>query len=389
VVESDEDIHTANERRLTELIGKDIGGKLHTGRSRNDQCATDLRLWCKRELRSVAARILEFQQVLLQRSEEAGNAYLPGYTHMQRAQPVLLAHHLLAHAWTFARDVDRLLATIERLDVSPLGAGALAGSSLPLDPAFTASQLGFARPFENSLDAVSDRDHVAEALFDLALIGIHLSRIGEEWVLWTSEEFGFARLDDAYATGSSMLPQKKNPDIAELARGKSGRLIGNLTGLLTTLKGLPLAYNRDLQEDKEPLFDAVDQVRLALGALSGMVSTATFVLDRMAEAADSPTSAATDLAEWLVQRGTPFREAHAIVGALVRRTLAGDGGLAELVAADPNLGPEAAALVAPGVSVRRRTTPGGAGPEPVARQMERFRSHLERDRARVHVAPVR
>jgi len=385
---SDEDIHTAIERRVTEIAGP-AGGKLHTGRSRNDQCATDLRLWCKRELRSVAARILEFQQVLLQRAEEAGNAYLPGYTHMQRAQPVLLAHHLLAHAWTFARDVDRLLATIERLDVSPLGAGALAGSSLPLDPAFTAAQLGFARPFENSLDAVSDRDHVAEALFDLALIGIHLSRIGEEWVLWTSEEFGFARLDDAYATGSSMLPQKKNPDIAELARGKSGRLIGNLTGLLTTLKGLPLAYNRDLQEDKEPLFDAVDQVRLALGALSGMVSTATFVLDRMAEAADSPTSAATDLAEWLVQRGTPFREAHAIVGALVRRTLAGDGDLAELVAADPNLGPEGAALVAPGVSVRRRTTPGGAGPEPVARQMERFRSHLERDRARVHVAPVR
>jgi len=385
---SDEDIHTAIERRVTEIAGP-AGGKLHTGRSRNDQCATDLRLWCKRELRSVAARILEFQQVLLQRAEEAGNAYLPGYTHMQRAQPVLLAHHLLAHAWTFARDVDRLLATIERLDVSPLGAGALAGSSLPLDPAFTAAQLGFARLFENSLDAVSDRDHVAEALFDLALIGIHLSRIGEEWVLWTSEEFGFARLDDAYATGSSMLPQKKNPDIAELARCKSGRLIGNLTGLLTTLKGLPLAYNRDLQEDKEPLFDAVDQVRLALGALSGMVSTATFVLDRMAEAADSPASAATDLAEWLVQRGTPFREAHAIVGALVRRTLAGDGGLAELVAADPNLGPEAAVLVAPGVSVRRRTTPGGAGPEPVARQMERFRSHLERDRARVHVAPVR
>ena len=385
---SDEDIHTAIERRVTEIAGP-AGGKLHTGRSRNDQCATDLRLWCKRELRAVAARILGFQQVLLQRAEEAGEAYLPGYTHLQRAQPVLLAHHLLAHAWTFARDVDRLLATIERLDVSPLGAGALAGSSLPLDPAFTATQLGFARPFENSLDAVSDRDHVAEALFDLALIGIHLSRIGEEWVLWTSEEFGFARLDDAYSTGSSMLPQKKNPDIAELARGKSGRLIGNLTGLLTTLKGLPLAYNRDLQEDKEPLFDAVDQVRLALGALSGMVSTATFALDRMAEAADSPTSAATDLAEWLVERGTPFREAHAIVGALVRRTLAGDGGLAALVAADPNLGPEAAALVAPGVSVRRRTTPGGAGPEPVAIQLERFRAHLERDHARVHGAPVR
>ena len=196
------------------------------------------------------------------RAVAAGDTYLPGYTHLQRAQPVLLAHHLLAHGWALARDVDRLLATVERLDVSPLGAGALAGSSLPIDPAATAAELGFAAPFDNSLDAVSDRDFVAEALFDLALIGVHLSRIGEEWVLWTSEEFGFARLDDAYATGSSMLPQKKNPDIAELARGKAGRLIGNLTGLLATLKGLPLAYNRDLQEDKEPLFDSVDQVTL-------------------------------------------------------------------------------------------------------------------------------
>ncbi|MGE0309677.1 MAG: argininosuccinate lyase, partial [Acidimicrobiia bacterium] len=233
-VASDEDIHTAIERRVTELAGA-AGAKLHTGRSRNDQCATDLRLWCKRELRHVAQRLVALQQVLLRRAEEAGDSYLPGYTHMQRAQPILLAHHLLAHGWALARDVDRLLATIERLDVSPLGAGALAGSSLPLDPHGTALDLGFARAFENSLDAVSDRDHVAEALFDLALIGVHLSRIGEEIVLWTTEEFGFARLDDAYATGSSMLPQKKNPDIAELARGKSGRLIGNLTGLMATL----------------------------------------------------------------------------------------------------------------------------------------------------------
>ena len=227
---------------------------------------------------------------------------------------MLLAHQLLAHGWALARDVDRLLATVERLDVSPLGAGALAGTSLPIDPAWTAAELGFARAFDNSLDAVSDRDFVAEALFDLALIGVHLSRIGEEWVLWTTEEFGFARLDDAYATGSSMLPQKKNPDIAELARGKSGRLIGNLTGLLTTLKGLPLAYNRDLQEDKEPLFDSVDQVTLAATALAGMIATATFVPERMQAAADAETSAATDLAEWLVRGGTPFREAHAIVG---------------------------------------------------------------------------
>ena len=380
---SDEDIHTAVERRVTELSG-DAGAKLHTGRSRNDQCATDTRLWTKRALRDVASRIVGLQLVLLARAEAAGDTYLPGYTHLQRAQPVLLAHHFLAHAWTFARDVDRLLATLERMDVSPLGAGALAGSSLPLDPAYSASLLGFARVFDNSLDAVSDRDYIAESLFNLALIGTHLSRLGEEWVLWTSEEFGFARLDDGYATGSSMLPQKKNPDIAELARGKSGRLIGNLTGLLTTLKGLPLAYNRDLQEDKEPLFDSVDQVSLALSALSGMIATATIVAPKMQAAADSPTSSATDLAEWLVAGGTPFRQAHAIVGAVVRASLEdGAAPLADLVAQHPNLGSDAAALVAPGVSVRRRTTPGGAGPGPVAVQMANFKLRLAADQARV------
>src|SRR3954468_22567029 len=315
-VVSDEDIHTAVERRVTELAGA-AGAKLHTARSRNDQVATDLRLWCKRELAAVADAVAELQQVLLVRAEEAGDLCLPGYTHLQRAQPVLLAHHLLAHGWALARDVDRLLAPVARLDVSPRGAGAGAGSSLPLDPAGTAADLGFARAFENSLDAVSDRDFVAEALFDLALLGVHLSRVGEEWVLWTSEEFGFATLDDAHATGSSMLPQKKNPDIAELARGKSGRLIGHLTGVLATLKGLPLAYNRDLQEDKEPLFDAVDQVSLALSALTGMVDAATFHPERMAAAADAPGLVATDLAEFLVAAGTPFRQAHALVGALV------------------------------------------------------------------------
>jgi argininosuccinate lyase len=383
-VPSDEDIHTAVERRVTELAGP-AGAKLHTGRSRNDQVATDLRLWCKRELRSVAGRILELQAVLAARAAGAGDAALPGYTHLQRAQPVLLAHHLLAHGWALARDVDRLLATIARLDVSPLGAGALAGSSLPLDPHGTAVDLGFAATFDNSLDAVSDRDFVAEALFDLALVGVHLSRIGEEWVLWTSEELGFARLDDAYATGSSMLPQKKNPDIAELARGKTGRLVGHVAGFLTTLKGLPLAYNRDLQEDKEPLFDAVDQVSLALGALAGMIATATFDTDRMAAAASSATMAATDLAEWLVAGGTPFREAHAVVGALVRASLEpGAPSLADLVGADERLGAEAAALVAPGVAVTRRTTAGGGGPDPVARQLERFRHRLDADRARLH-----
>jgi argininosuccinate lyase len=296
---------------------------------------------------------------------------------------VLLAHHLLAHGWALARDLDRLADALERLDVSPLGAGALAGSSLPLDPSFTASELGFAAVFDNSLDAVSDRDFVAEALFDLALIAVHLSRIGEEWVLWTSEELGFARLDDAYSTGSSMLPQKKNPDIAELARGKAGRVIGDLTGLLVTLKGLPLAYNRDLQEDKEPLFDAVDQVRLALGALTGMIATATFRADRMQAAADEPLLAATDLAEWLVERGMPFRDAHAVVGTLVRRSLDGDGSLAALVEADPALGPEAAALVAPGVAVSRRTTAGGAGPRALGPQLERFRGELATGRGRL------
>ena len=233
---------------------------------------------------------------------------------------------------------SRLLDTIDRLDVSPLGAGALAGSSLPLDPVGNAADLGFAKAFDNSLDAVSDRDFVAEAVFDLAMVGIHLARIGEEWVLWTSGEFGFARLDDGYATGSSMLPQKKNPDIAELARGKSGRLIGNLTGLLATLKGLPMAYNRDLQEDKEPLFDSVEQVTLAVAALTGMIATATFDTERMQAAADEETMAATDLAEYLVRGGMPFREAHAVVGAHVQACLAGKGSLAELVAADPRSG---------------------------------------------------
>jgi argininosuccinate lyase len=379
---SDEDIHTAVERRVTELAGP-AGAKLHTGRSRNDQVATDLRLYAKRALTAVAVRIGELQEVLLGRAEGAGDLYLPGYTHLQRAQPVMLAHHLLAHGWALARDVDRLVDCRRRLDVSPLGAGALAGSSLPLSPEATAADLGFAKVFENSLDAVSDRDFVAEALFALALLGVHLSRMGEEVVLWSSEEFGFARLDDAYATGSSMLPQKKNPDIAELARGKAGRLIGDLTGFLATLKGLPLAYNRDLQEDKEPLFDAIDQVTLALGALAGLYETLRFEGEAMRAAADAPTSSATDLAEHLVGQGTPFRDAHAIVGALVRQHLDDGTDLAELVRAHPQLGEAGVALLGAGVAVTRRTTRGGAGPGPVHDQLERFRAHLDEDAARV------
>jgi argininosuccinate lyase len=381
-LDGDEDIHTAIERRVTELAGP-TGAKLHTGRSRNDQAATGVRRWMKRELQSIAQRIVDLQSVLLDRARAAGDTYLPGYTHMQRAQPVLLAHHLLAHGWALGRDVERILDALERIDVSPLGAGAVAGSSLPLDPDFTAKELGFAARFENSMDAVGSRDHVAEALFALALVAIDLSRIGEEFVLWTTEEFGFARLDDAYATGSSMLPQKKNPDIAELARGKAGRLIGNLTGFLATMKGLPLTYNRDYQEDKEPLFDSVDQVRLGLGAVTGMIATATWVPERMRAAADAESSSATDLAEWLVQRGTPFREAHAIVGNLVRRSVGGEGSLRALVEADPALGPDAATLVAPGVAVKRRVTAGGAGPDAVAVQLERFAAHVVRLRSAV------
>ena len=382
---SDEDVHTAVERRVTELAG-DAGAKLHTGRSRNDQVATDLRLWCKQALLDVAGAALGLQEVLLAQAGEAGDAYLPGYTHLQRAQPVLLAHHLLAHLWALSRDVDRLLDCRRRLDVSPLGAGALAGTSLPLDPDATAADLGFAARFENSLDVTSDRDFVAEALFCLALLGVHLSRLGEEVVLWSSEEFGFLRLDDAYATGSSMLPQKKNPDIAELARGKAGRLIGHLTGFLATLKGLPLAYNRDLQEGSEPLFDAVDQVGLGLGALAGLVQTATFDLDRMRAAADDPAAAAVDLAEHLVRAGTPFRTAHAVVGGLVRAAMDGGRPLADLVAAHPDLGPEAAALLRPGTPVTNRTSPGSAGPAAVAVQLQRAGKRLTADRQRLRAA---
>ncbi|MFM8857127.1 MAG: argininosuccinate lyase [Actinomycetota bacterium] len=376
---SDEDIHTAIERRVTELAGP-AGAKLHTGRSRNDQSVTGLRLWCKRRINDIAARIIALQEVLLDRARWAleEDVYLPGYTHLQRAQPISLAHHFLAHAWAFGRDLERLWQTLERLDVSVLGAGALAGSSLPLDPDFTAHHMGFPRRFDNSLDAVSDRDFVAELLFDIALIGTHLSRLGEEWVLWTTEEFGFAVLDDAYSTGSSMLPQKKNADIAELSRGKTGRLIGNLTGLLVVLKGLPLAYNRDLQEDKEPLFDSVGQVMLGLAAVTGMIATAQLNAGVMKGAADAPVLAATDLAEHLVRSGMPFRRAHAVVGSIVRRSLAGEGALIDLVRAEPLLGDEAAELCGPGVAVRNRTTPGGAGQGPVAVQIETFQGSLSR-----------
>lgn len=382
---SDEDIHTAIERRVTELVGP-TGGKLHTGRSRNDQVATALRHHLKGELGVIAGRVVELVEVLVARADETGTgddaAYLPGYTHLQQAQPVLLAHHLMAHGWALMRDLDRLAECRARVDVSPLGAGALAGSSLPLDPHLTSTEAGFSAHFENSLDATSDRDFVAESLFALTMIGLHLSRMGEEIVLWSSAEFGFVVLDDRYATGSSMLPQKKNPDIAELARGKAGRLIGNLTGFLATMKSLPLAYNRDLQEDKEPLFDALDTVRLGLGAVSGMYRTLTFDRARMAAAADNPYGAATDLAELLVGDGMPFREAHAVVGELVRNSIVAEVPLVDLVAADTRLGERGVALLAPGASVRNRRSPGSAGPDAVVEQRRRLAERLESERGR-------
>ena len=381
---SDEDIHTAVERRVTELT--EAGAKLHTGRSRNDQVATDLRLWTRSALTDVTGAVLALQETVLDRAAEVGDAHLPGYTHLQQAQPVGLAHHLMAWFWMLARDVDRLVEARRRTDVSVLGAGALAGSSLPLDPARTAAELEFAALFENSLDAVADRDFVADALYALALTGVHLSRIGEELILWASTEFGFVELDDAFSTGSSMMPQKKNPDIAELARGKAGRLIGGLTGFLATMKGLPLTYNKDLQEDKEPLFDGVDTVRLTTVALDGMIGTLRFRTDRMAAAADSPYAAATDLAEYLVGRGMPFRDAHAVIGELVRRSLDGEASLPTLVADDERLGPEAAALLAPGVSAGNRVTHGAGGPDAVAAQLVRARSRLDEDRTRTGAA---
>jgi argininosuccinate lyase len=369
---TDEDIHTAVERRATELAP--AAAKMHTGRSRNDQVATDVRLVCRAEIDDITAALLGLIGTLARRAREAldDGIYLPGYTHLQQAQPVSLAHHLAAFCWMLLRDVDRLTEARRRLNVSVLGAGALAGSSLPLDPALTADELGFDAVFDNSLDAVADRDFVADTLYALTMTGVHLSRLGEELILWASAEFGFVTLDDGFSTGSSMMPQKKNPDIAELARGKAGRLVGHLTGFLTTQKGLPLTYNKDLQEDKEPLFDACDTVRLTVIALDGMIDTLGFVSERMRSGADSPYSAATDLAEFLVERGMPFRSAHAVVGGLVRSALAGEGSLGELVSAHPDLGAEAAQILEPGVGYARRRTHGAGGPDAVASQLERL-----------------
>ena len=373
VVAEDEDVHSALERGLIEIVGADVGGRIRAGRSRNDQIATLLRMYGRDNARVVAALILDLVQALVHQAESAGTAVMPGRTHLQHAQPVLLAHHLQAHCWALLRDVDRLVDWDRRADVSAYGSGALAGTSLGLDPQAVAQRLGFTTSAANSIDATSARDFAAEMLFVLSMTAVDVSRLAEEIIVWTTREFGFATLDDSWATGSSIMPQKKNPDVAELARGKAGRLIGDLTGLLATLKGLPLAYNRDLQEDKEPLFDAVDQLQLLLPALTGCVATLTFHTDRMAQLAPQGFALATDVAEWLVRQSVPFREAHDIAGACVRLCEQKGCELSDLSADDfagvsPHLTAEVTSVLTAAGSVAARSARGGTAPTQVAQQ---------------------
>ncbi|MHB1251565.1 MAG: argininosuccinate lyase [Acidimicrobiales bacterium] len=371
---TDEDIHMAIERRATEIAGE-VGARIHTSRSRNDQVATTLRLFTRDALGQLSNSVLDLVSALGEVGAKTPDAFLPGYTHLQRAQPVLLTHHLNAHAWALLRDVDRFLDTRERVDVSPLGAGAIAGTSLNIDPEFSAAALGFHETFANSMDAVSDRDFVVETLFDIALLGVHLSRMGEELVLWTSAEFSFAQLGDAFTTGSSMLPQKKNSDVAELARGKSGRLVGNLTSLLVTLKGLPLSYNRDLQEDKEPLFDSLRTAHLVLKSLAGAYRSLTFNVAVAGEAANDASLVAIDIAEQLVSENMPFRQAHEIVGRLVGEAVERGISLREVIAGNESF-VRFSHLFDEGTALRRRLSPGGAGPIPAQRQEERLQARI-------------
>ena len=382
---TDEDVHTALERGLLERAGS-LGGKLRAGRSRNDQVATDLRLYLRDHARLVAARLTELETALIDQAERHLGTPAPGMTHLQHAQPVLLAHQLLAHVQAFARDWGRLRDWDSRAAVCPLGAGALAGSSLPLDPGAVAAELGFAAAFGNSIDAVSDRDFAAEFCFAAALLGVHLSRLGEEVVLWSSHVFGWTEIDDAYATGSSIMPQKKNPDVAELARAKAGRLIGGLTGLLATLKGLPLAYDRDLQEDKEPVFDAVDTLLLVLPAMAGLIGTLRFNSERIAGGAAAGYALATDLAELLVRRGVAFREAHEIVGHLVVWCQVHDCELADVGDADlarisAQLTPDVREVLATAGAIAARQAPGGTAPARVAEQLTRLRAAVQEQAA--------
>jgi len=372
---ADEDVHTALERGLIDRAGTELGGKLRAGRSRNDQVATLFRMWLRDAARRVASGVLDVVDALAAQSSSNFGAVMPGRTHLQSAQPVLLAHHLLAHAHALLRDVDRLHDWDKRTAFSPYGSGALAGSSLGLDPAKVAADLGFSAPVENSIDGTASRDFAAEIAFVLAMISVNLSRVAEEIIIWTTAEFRFAVLDDAWSTGSSIMPQKKNPDVAELARGKSGRLIGNLAGLLATLKAQPLAYNRDLQEDKEPLFDSVEQLELLLPAFAGMVATLRFDVDRMASLAPAGFTLATDIAEWLVRQGVPFRVAHEAAGACVRAAESRGVGLEDLTddefaAISPALTPDVRAVLTVEGSIASRNAQGGTAPERVREQLD-------------------
>jgi len=371
--DADEDVHGALEAALIAEVGPELGGRLRAGRSRNDQIATLIRLFLLEHGRRIAGLVIDLVDALAAQAERHPDAVMPGRTHLQHAQPVLLAHHLLAHAWPLVRDLERIRDWAVRASASPYGAGALAGGALGLDPRLVAAQLGLGAPTENSIDATASRDVVAEFAYVAAQIGVDVSRLAEEVIIWNTREFGFVRLHDAYSTGSSIMPQKKNPDIAELARGKAGRLIGDLAGLLATLKGLPLAYNRDLQEDKEPVFDAVDTLEVLLPAFTGMIATLEFDTARMAELAPQGFSLATDVADWLVRKGVPFREAHEHSGALVRYCEAqgielheaSDGALAAI---SPLLTPEVREVLTVEGSIGARAGVGGTAPSAVAAQ---------------------
>lgn len=362
--ESDEDVHSALERGLIEIAGPELGGKVRAGRSRNDQIATLIRSYLLDSSQTIENQVLDLVEVLVSAAEEHLGVAMPGRTHFQHAQPVLLSHHLLAHAWPLVRDLERFADWRRRASLSPYGAGALAGNTLGLDPNLVARDLGFVAPTQNSIDATASRDVVAEFAFIATMIGINLSRFAEEIIIWASAEFNYVRLHDSYSTGSSIMPQKKNPDIAELARGKSGRLIGDLTGLLATLKGLPLAYNRDLQEDKEPVFDMVDTLTVLLPAFTGMVATLTFNRDRLEHLAPAGFSLATDVAEWLVKQKVPFRDAHEITGALVSFCEKNSLDLhevpdADMAAISPLLTPEVRDVLTVGGSIKARAGAGG------------------------------
>lgn len=378
---ADEDVHTALERGLIDRAGADLGGKLRAGRSRNDQIATLVRMYLREQARLVGGLLLDVADALTDQAAAAGDAPMPGRTHLQHAQPVLLAHHLLAHVWPLLRDVERWQDWDARAARSPYGSGALAGSSLGLDPAAVAADLGFDGPVENSIDGTASRDVVAEFAFVAAMAAVDISRLAEEVILWATKEFGFVKLHDAYSTGSSIMPQKKNPDIAELARGKAGRLVGDLTGLLTTLKGLPLAYNRDLQEDKEPVFDQIDQLTILLPAFAGMVATLEFDTSRLASLAPQGFSLATDIAEWLVRNGVPFRVAHEVAGACVRACEEHEPSIElwdlsddELAAISPHLTPEVRTVLTVEGSLASRNAVGGTAPVRVAEQLVRARA---------------